>query len=339
MSWIEIWDGLRESTRPHPAFAGRLTSGSLVFEVTLPASTRESFVVWQGRSGDASALQIWRTRTGSIVLRHGDVGAETRDQFVEAGDLLSVKYSWDATNRTSLIEFTNCVHNTVHRGCVGPPVPLRAETVLPGSDFDMCNHHFAGVADHALRSMTISGFGPGTPIETPDGPRPIELLQPGMRVCTGGNGVQTVRWVSRQEVLARGQNVPVQLRAPYHGVPTDVIVTRSQRILFTGPDIEYLFGQEAVFARAGDLINGKSARLDQRRSTQVIHQIMLDAHETVLVGRCRMETVLLGELVASEGRTNLALSKVDQETAYQTLDRAAAQAMMAQMIEHRRISA
>jgi hypothetical protein len=35
----------------------------------------------------------------------------------------------------------------------------------------------------------------------------------------------------------------------------------------------------------------------------------------------------------------LALSKVDQETAYQTLDRAAAQAMMAQMIEHRRISA
>ena len=129
------------------------------------------------------------------------------------------------------------------------------------------------------------------------------------------------------------------MRAPYFGLTGDICVARNQRILLSGPDIEYLFGEDHVLARAGDLVNGRSARLTMTQATRVYHQVLLDDHDCLIAGRCRMESVLLGDVLAAQGKSADKLEEADRLAAWPTLDRASAQSYLALLGANGRIAA
>ena len=61
-------------------------------------------------------------------------------------------------------------------------------------------------------------FTPGTMIETPDGPRLVEDLQPGDMVTTVDHGAQPLLWVGRTRVQAEGKLAPIRFEAGVLGL-------------------------------------------------------------------------------------------------------------------------
>lgn len=114
-------------------------------------------------------------------------------------------------------------------------------------------------------------FTPGTLIDTPDGPRPVEALRPGDRVLTRDDGAQELLWIgSRRMTGARLHALPhlcpVRIRAGAFGIgrPTgDLIVSPQHRVLIRGPQARALFNEAEVLVQACDLVNGGSVRVEQ----------------------------------------------------------------------------
>ncbi|RLL72840.1 Hint domain-containing protein [Paenirhodobacter hankyongi] len=114
-------------------------------------------------------------------------------------------------------------------------------------------------------------FTPGTLIDTPDGPRPVEALRPGDRVLTRDDGAQELLWIgSRRMTGARLHALPhlcpVRICAGAFGIgrPTgDLIVSPQHRMLIRGPQARALFNEAEVLVRACDLVNGGSVRVEQ----------------------------------------------------------------------------
>ena len=92
----------------------------------------------------------------------------------------------------------------------------------------------------APNAGTVPCCAPGTLIDTPDGPRAVETLQPGDRVATLDNGPQEIRWVrsSDQPLEAAEKDAkPVLIAASALGgkLPAqDLIVSPQHRILVGG---------------------------------------------------------------------------------------------------------
>ena len=99
----------------------------------------------------------------------------------------------------------------------------------------------------------------GTPIDTAEGPKPIEQISAGDQVVTHDNGLQPVIWVGWREMPSCTFHRPIALRAPFFGLEQDVIVSACHRLMMGGPTVEYLFGVETVLIQAGDLTFGGGA--------------------------------------------------------------------------------
>ncbi|KNG94307.1 Hint domain-containing protein [Pseudaestuariivita atlantica] len=126
----------------------------------------------------------------------------------------------------------------------------------------------------------IACFVAGTPVDTPDGPRPIETLQPGDPVCTRDGGVQTLRWVGGAWVDGTGANTPIAFEPGALGATARVEVSPQHRVLVTGWQAELLFGQDEVLVPAKALVNGDSVRAAPRARVRYVH-LLFDAHHIV----------------------------------------------------------
>lgn len=141
-----------------------------------------------------------------------------------------------------------------------------------------------------------SGFGactvcftPGTRIQTPHGPVPVEELHEDDRICTKDNGVQPIRWIGHRRVsggrlIAMPHLRPVRVRAHIlgEGEPdADLLLSPDHRLLVKGPAAQTLFNSHEVLVAARDLINDTSILPDYRcRGVTYIH-LMLDQHQIV----------------------------------------------------------
>ena len=111
-------------------------------------------------------------------------------------------------------------------------------------------------------------FTPGTLIDTPAGPRPVEALRPGDRVLTRDDGAQELLWVgSRRMSGARLYALPhlrpvrlgavrlgaVRLRAGAFGLlrpAADLLVSPQHRLLVRGAAARALFNEPEVLVQA-----------------------------------------------------------------------------------------
>ncbi|WGH79344.1 Hint domain-containing protein [Jannaschia ovalis] len=103
-------------------------------------------------------------------------------------------------------------------------------------------------------------FVQGTQIETENGPRAIEDLDPGDRVLTRDDGLQPIEWmgmrrISGARLYAMPGLRPVRLRvgAVGSGQTRDILLSPGHQVLLSGAKPRALFGTDEVLVRARDL--------------------------------------------------------------------------------------
>lgn len=134
-----------------------------------------------------------------------------------------------------------------------------------------------------------TGFVAGTMIETPAGPRPVEVLGAGDRVVTRDAGVQTVLWVGHHwigaaRLMAEPELRPVRIRAGAPGfarLSQDLLVAPGQRILIAGSAARALFNADEVLVAARDLVDGRTiSRVSDLGSVGYI-DLLLGSHQVL----------------------------------------------------------
>lgn len=146
-------------------------------------------------------------------------------------------------------------------------------------------------------------YAPGTLVDTPDGPRAVETLEPGDLVLTRDHGPQVIRWTHSGEHPLEEADVdakPVQIKADAlgHGLPSqDLIVSPQHRILVGGNgQLHQVFATEA-FAPAKSLTGAPGIRHMKGKAKITWIHFACDRHEVVTANGCLSESLLLGPMV------------------------------------------
>ena len=112
------------------------------------------------------------------------------------------------------------------------------------------NVNFVAVSDQVEPVGPMPGLSGAARIRTTKGSVAANKVRPGGLVQMHDGDIAQVRWCGSVDLPARGQFQPLRVRAPYFGATHDVYVAAEQRMLFSGSEVEYLFGEESV-ARLG----------------------------------------------------------------------------------------
>jgi hypothetical protein len=139
----------------------------------------------------------------------------------------------------------------------------------------------------ARRPAGVICFLPGTMIATPEGPRPVETLQPGDRVETRDNGPRPLVWrgethLSGAELYLYPSLRPLRVQAGTLGdgrPEADLLVSPGHRLLLSAPGA--LSGDREVLVAAEDLEDGRTIRRDFTVSSVRYVHLMFDAHEII----------------------------------------------------------
>ena len=158
-------------------------------------------------------------------------------------------------------------------------------------------------------------YAPGTLIDTPDGPRAVEALQPGDLVLTRDHGAMPIRWthqgVQRLEQVSDNAR-PVLIRAGAFGAgcpSCDMVVSPQHRILIGQDGQMQGLDSGPVLVPAKALTDLPRIRhMKGRRAITWVH-FALDCHAVVMANGCASESLLLGPVVlrglSFAGRRNL----------------------------------
>lgn len=170
----------------------------------------------------------------------------------------------------------------------------------------------AGQSDTQVVTITITGlpcFVRGTLIDTVDGPRPVEEIQPGDRVVTE-NGPMKVLWqghrrVTRAELADNPKLLPVKILAGSlgNGLPKrDLRVSRQHRMLVSSSIVERMFGLSDVLIPAIKLAELPGIFVEDAGTDVAYHHLLFDGHQIVKAEGAPSESLFAGpEALASIG--------------------------------------
>ncbi|PIE16213.1 MAG: hypothetical protein CSA68_03470 [Rhodobacterales bacterium] len=306
-----------------------LTSGSLILEVSMGPtfSARQPLLRYRHpRAGCHFAVWMDEYGAARVELRSGaarfrlSVGAEQ----AALPQQLRLTFSWQAPGgqgvNTALLSVENLGRGTLHQAESDTALPLPVP-VVDALLAENTIHHIAPVVSLVALSDQIEpvGFIPsiaaGAPVETVNGPVPIEQLKPGDRVLTVDHGPQPLRWVCARTVPMMGLFRPLRLRAPYFGLSRDILVAPEQRILFENDAVEYLCGQDSMLAEVRDIENNISVLQEPATAAGIrLYQLLFDQHEIITVAGCRLESLFIGDIADHPGlRHSTLLSVLPQE--------------------------
>jgi hypothetical protein len=148
---------------------------------------------------------------------------------------------------------------------------------------------------------TLICFTHGTLVDTPQGPRLIETLEPGDLVTTLGNGSQPLRWVgtrkvSQAEMLARPELRPVRFEVGTLGNTRPLLVSPQHRMLLNDWRAEVYFGEDNVLVAAKALVNGTTIRQVMPDDGIVYCHLLFDRHEVIIAEGALSESFHPGEI-------------------------------------------
>lgn len=163
-------------------------------------------------------------------------------------------------------------------------------------------------------------FTPGTRIQTPNGPIPVQELQEGDRINTKDDGPQTIRWIGTRRIsggrlVAMPHLRPVRVQAHVlgQGEPDeDLILSPDHRLVVKGAVALSLFNRHEVLVTARDLINDTSIMPDYRCLGATYIHLMLDAHQVVWAN---------GVEVESFHPAGMATDRIESSQRYELFDR------------------
>ncbi|WP_050602821.1 Hint domain-containing protein [Ruegeria sp. 6PALISEP08] len=146
-------------------------------------------------------------------------------------------------------------------------------------------------------------FVAGTLIETETGPRPVESLAIGDRVCVSGGKTLPVLWIGKKVLSAQTLHLqprfrPVRIRrdAICKGQPNqNLFVSPQHRIMLEGWRAELLFGQEKVFVAAIHLVNDGTIQQVNTGEDVTYYHIACPRHAILHSQGLRSESLFLGD--------------------------------------------
>ncbi|MFP7569239.1 Hint domain-containing protein [Marivita sp. S2033] len=188
---------------------------------------------------------------------------------------------------------------TLNTGQVVTLNPDGTLSVTSDSDFETVNFTYevesaSGEIDTGFVTIaTVPCFVAGTMIQTEDGQRPVESLQPGDLVWTLDRGLQPLRWIGQRTVAAVGAFTPVRVRAGTFGDHANLMLSPQHRILVRDPLADLVFGTPEVLVAAKHLIDGRNILSVEGGSVTYVH-LLFDRHEIVMANGLATESFLPG---------------------------------------------
>lgn len=300
--------GLDKQDQPvlddHPATM--LTRGSIMFETRLTADRRPQVLfAYKTTSPVLRSLTFQAIPGGGIAMVQvqGDEIRHAAIQNASGGrtDVVRITYSWDSDAQWARMALEKQEETGVTSVYLENPCPLSLLDIR-GLMLGQSEQTFASDMIFAALSDQIEPLGPmptllpSAPLATPWGYKPAKTLMRGDTVITRDGSVVPVLQSIRRTVPARGSFRPIRLRAPYFGLQQDIIVAPDQRLLIDGPEVEYLFNQEAVLVPARHLVNGFAALKEPCGQLVSYCQLLLPRHETLLAAGTSVESVYIGRI-------------------------------------------
>lgn len=129
------------------------------------------------------------------------------------------------------------------------------------------------------------GIAAGTEILTQRGARGVETLQLGDKVITRDHGFQALRWIGLVQ-----QAGAIRFEAGALGAHEAITLAPETRVLIRNALTKVLFGEEEVFARARDLVNGSSIREIAGAPVSML-QLLFDQHEILRAAEMEVESL------------------------------------------------
>ena len=138
------------------------------------------------------------------------------------------------------------------------------------------------------KDVEIPCFVAGTLIDTAEGRKPVEALQPGDLILTRDHGYLPLVWTGQRsidavELAAQPDYAAVMIRAGALGLNTPEVDTRvspAHRVLVCGSRADVLFGEKEVLVPAGHLVGQPGIERDTGPVCYV--HILFDSHQIVL---------------------------------------------------------
>lgn len=177
-------------------------------------------------------------------------------------------------------------------GAEAPPLLMFVDQLPPqGRDMWVVHQTFepARQMPEGPDSGGVICFTPGTRIQTPDGAKLVEALEPGDHVLTKDNGAQEIQWVGARRMtgarlFAMPRLRPIRFRPGALGIERpdeELLVSPEHRMLVRGRIAQALFNTDEVLVRAKDMLNDHSVVVDsQLREVTYVH-LLLPRHQIV----------------------------------------------------------
>ncbi len=319
MGWVAIADaenglfdvsGLEHVSDPDgnslDAEDGFLARGSVLIETRLSPDERPQTLLAYERSHPwAASFSLQAIPGGGIAVVISQAGevfhAALNHDSHDRADILRVTYSWDAPRRWGRLAIERPEFDKVVSVEITDPKPLllddlrlmATEPALRYMDEDLL---FFAVSDQIEPIGPMPTLFETVPLQTGRGFAGAGQFRRGDLVQTMESGLVPVLGTVSRVVPAKGSFEPVRLRAPYFGLQQDIIVAPDQRMVIGGPEVEYMFGHEAVLVPARHLVNGVSAISGAPTPTVTYHQLILPAHESMVAAGCPVESLYLGRI-------------------------------------------
>lgn len=218
---------------------------------------------------------------------------------------IRLTYAWHAPQRVSRLTVEMIDEGRIYQANGYDPLPLpaadtkaivrngRATTISKSVEF-------LAFSDEIEPIGFGNGIAGGTPVETTNGPVPVEKLRLGDMVLTATAGPQPVRWIGKRRVPALGGFRPVRVRAPFFGLSRDILLAPAHRVRLGVAEAEYMLGEDEVLMPAGRLVDGRHALGEIRHRLITYHQILLDVHDCILHDGLWAESLFVGSIARRE---------------------------------------
>lgn len=311
-----------------------LAIGTLLIEVLFVARARQPQRVlrYERRDGWLRAMSVLITADGCLTLEVCQGGAVSRASLnfpaPPTDTRLRISYGWDAPGRRAVLTVEDLDQELLYQAEATSPLPLplvdAREIILNGSKTRIGPEtRFLALSDRFEPVGLTTGVVKGTPIETVDGPKFVERLRLGDQVVTSTGIPRQVRWIAQRQVPALGRFRPVRLRAPYFGLTRDVLVAADTRIMVTGAEAEYLFGEAHVLVEAHHMIDGNSVRREPPDAAILsYYHVLLDGHECLKYAGLWGESLFVGaigrsaEMIATTALADMPFEAIPRHTRF-----------------------
>lgn len=153
--------------------------------------------------------------------------------------------------------------------------------MIQSISFDaLIGNTYSGLSSSRESWDVVTCFAAGTRIRTANGDRPVDGLQPGMRVHTLDHGLQPLRWVGCRAVPATGAFAPILFRAGAIGNHRDLRLSPQHRVLLTGWRAELHAGTPEALVAARHMVNDRDI-LRAPGGTVRYYHLLLDRHQLI----------------------------------------------------------